>query len=454
MRGIHIILVVVSVCACEAADTEDAGVDMQKFDLNLALPDFDTDLPDGPVDDNLDMAIPADATPPPPDMLILHDLTELTIEGVVTVGQLVGAGNAVRVVARCNDAEVSVHTDDDGRYELTSNVEACNVLIVEFIKESFLPVSRVVHLPPPTSPVTIDVHLAELNELICGEDVCVEENSMGTQLSPDPISRGFVHAFSGHASMRFVGGEMYDGEGHPLWVPAFSYYDLRDAQGVRIDRLPPYSICTEIERDSLDQLGDVTPGNDRIDVPIHSLDPSTGRWIPFEMGYIAMTEVDDEDLVERIVPAPEARLGSIRGAMQLERVWACGTLLGSGWRLVGVPVQGRACVRVEVENQCGRPVANTVMTVTGRDHGFRAVTWTDRRGEACLELARSEEIGEDLNFNGERGETVFADLLLEHGPTEQLFPAQEMLRTEGSCRDPDTCVLIEHQLFDPEVECP
>ena len=383
------------------------------------------------------------------DIGIRHELTELTVDGQVKVGALRGAGNSVRVVARCGDSRVESLTDDTGRYQITSNVEGCNQLIVEFHKEAFLPISRVVHLPPPTSPVTIDVLLAELLQLICGEGICQTENDPRIQLSPDPIQRGFIRGFSGHSQIHFLAGEPYDTEGRVLWVPAFTYADLRDGDGNQLREIDGPDWCQNIARESLDELGDAVPGNDAVEVPLHRLDEATGRWRRYGMSEL-FVEADGG-----LAKVSEPFLGNVRAGLATGRVWLCGPMLGSGWLVAGLPIQGNSCVHVTVSDQCGRPIPNTVVTAEGRDYSFRSVTWSDRDGAACLDVARSEVASEDINGNQDGGETVFMDIELR-GPVGTVrFPAQELPREEGSCDQPETCVAIHHDDFDfARGDCP
>ena len=86
----------------------------------------------------------------------------------------------------------------------------------------------------------------------------------------------------------------------------------------------------------------------------------------------------------------------------------------------------------------------------GRDDSFRSVTWTDRDGAACLDVARSEAESEDINGNQDGGETVFMDVELRGSVGTTRFPAQELPRAEGSCDQPERCVVIHHDDFDFE----
>ncbi len=86
---------------------------------------------------------------------VRHNLNLLEVEGNVTIGTL--PATQVKIIGRCGNKEVTTVTDNTGRYSFTADVKNCDPLVVEFNKESYLPNFRVIRLPPPTSPLTLDV---------------------------------------------------------------------------------------------------------------------------------------------------------------------------------------------------------------------------------------------------------------------------------------------------------
>jgi hypothetical protein len=381
--------------------------------------------------------------------VIFHDLTELTVQGKVTVGYGSDPAPRVHVVAHCNAVTKETDTDDAGRFEFTSNVRECNRLVVEFEKESFLPVLRTVPLPPPTSPVTMDVAMAELKQVICGQNLCTAENDRRIRLPPGQIARGWAEVFSGSTAVSFLPGEYRDADGNALIIPSFAYLDLREQSGRVIDDLAnPFTFCAGVDFGARAQLADVDDDThqDGLQMPVYRLDRATGRWVKQSVGYIGVTEGVDANGDPNIRPARTEELGDIRSG-QVDQSWLCGTLTGSGFIAFGEPIKEGGCLKIHVTDACGRALPDAIFRAEGRDYSYLAATWTDRKGDACIEAPASEEVTEDLNQNRDQGETIWVNVAIrtpDQGSGE--LPATAMPTMVGSCRADDTCVPFTYQV--------
>lgn len=381
----------------------------------------------------------ADAGPSPDDDAG-HDLTSLVVRGDVKL-RPTGDTTGIEVVARCGDTVQSTTSADDGSYELTVDVEGCQPLVIEFRKPTYLPVLRRIPLPPPTSPVDLDATLAALRELQCDDEACVEEGRRFNEFPPGPMRQGWVTALTGPEAAEFAGGRLRSDSGALLWLTAFGYFDLRDANGNPMDSFAPFNQCFEVDRDALDWLVDELPDNGSIDMSTFRLDEARAIWrhrtARARVGYTE--EIVDGHKI--IALATEEDLASIRSD-QFEKssdIWLCTDIDGSGWIGFGSAIEEKACLSPRVENSCGLVLDDTGIDLVGRDHGFRDMTWTDRDGRACLEVARSEPAGSDFDHDNLGGEDFFSNIEARwvrgtERIVDQLHPGDA-----GNCGEPSSC---------------
>lgn len=427
----RVVFAALTLAACDPGPEHPGAHDAEAADMraerDVALADMR--IADQAVDQAADLAV--DLGPPAP-------IVELDVSGTATIGFGLEPAARASVVGRCGERRVDAVAGNDGRFELRIDTTGCAQVTIEFIKEGFLPVLRVIPVPPPTTPVQVDARLAELRQLICGEDECIAENYPGVRWVPGEIRQGWVGNFSENRELAFLAGQPRTIGDEILWVLAFGYYDLRDADGRRLTDLNE-PICVQISSLTRDQIGDGTPSlGDGIVLPTYTLDPNTGQWVPGTSGYLGL------GFGGMIEPATEAQLGDIRAGNIPQAAWACGRISGSGWIAWGLPFARKHCLAVEVVDDCDRPLPNAIVEVTGDDHGFRDAIWTDRAGTACVEVAASEDVGEDLNHNGDGGESFRVDVRIGAANRGRLYPANAIPATAARCFDPAACVPIRH----------
>lgn len=412
------------------------------------------------------------------------DPAAFRVEGRVEIGTSPAVD--VLITGRCGDHTVETWTDKDGEYAFEADVTACDVLAVEFDKESYLPTMRNVHLPLKTSPIRLDIELEELLELQCGSIKCTTRNS---EIGADPIAQGWTVMLTGPGELEFFPGEFRDTNGNLLSLLGFSYNLFKDVDGRRLDSMPAHDLCHEISKESLDWLGDVDLSTERVEMRYYELDPQTGRWRPAEApaqaSYILgdRYEKDADGKCEYVldengrrlpnyVPLKRDELGDVRAETHyvenpcstsdppaLRRVSqyrVCFPVAGSGFYAWGIEIPHRTCFAATLEDECGRPLKGARFSLTGRDHGFRALGWTDADGRACLEAVPSEPETEDFDADGLGGETFWVDV--ELAPLKgarltipdyetQLYPAGD-----NGCAAPDECVQLR-QTIDTRQSC-
>lgn len=374
----------------------------------------------------------------------MHNVDALTVKGKVTLTSG-SAATGVTVTARCGAKSATAKSNDKGEYTLTADVRGCTPLVVEFDKESYLPNFRVIHIPSPTSPITLDVPLTALSKLQCGSYNCTVENSLLWNLPNDPMKQGWVTSQAGSDGLDYIPGELRQTNGNMLSIMGFSFFDFRDQSGkaiAKLDAAKQFEACVPIPHASLDWIGDVTPTTDALELGWYDLDKTAGRWKPrSKLASVAYTKgykytkdaqgncvqvVDKSGMpVRNVVRATRKELADIRADQlyykdeclsgmqsQVTEFWVCGLIDGSGWYAWGLGVTQRTCFALTVTDQCKKPLRNVVFTVKGRDHGYRAEAWTDGSGEACLDVIPSEPQGKDFDLDTLGGETYWVDVVL------------------------------------------
>ncbi len=377
-----------------------------------------------------------------------HDLNTLTVKGKVTIG-IGSPATGVKIIARCGSKKPNVTTSDDkGVYSFTADVKGCAPLVVEFNKESYLPNFRVIKLPPPTSPITLDVPLSALEKLQCGTVRCKVQNNPLWNLPNKPMKQGWVVSASGTSALDYIPGELRQTDGKLAALMGFSFFDFRDQKGAVIGKFNAADVidlCVPIPTSSLDWIGDVNAATaDAVELNWYNLQPVQGLWKPrtkpakvaYTKGYKFTKDssgnckqvTDAEGMpVRNIVDAKRSELADVRSNQvyytdeclggvksQVNEFWVCGQVDGSGWYAWGLGVTERSCFALSVTDQCKAPLSNVVFTVKGRDHGYRAQAWTNAQGQACLDVIPSEPTGKDYDHDKLGGETYWVDVVLSY----------------------------------------
>jgi len=270
----------------------------------------------------------------------------------------------------------------------------------------------------------------------------------------------------------------------------FSYYDWRDAKGSPITKFSqPIGLCSPVPSAALDWFGDLNPTKDKVELKAYTLDPTTGRWktmtnfayakytAGFVMkknaqGFCEQVKGTDGQPIKNKLFVKQGDLGDIRankftyedkvcapGLKNLvSEYWVCHPVDGSGWFAWGVPQAGKSCVTLEAKDQCNKPISNVVFKVKGRDHGYRATSWTDGKGKACLEVIPSEPVGKDYDFDGLGGESFWVDVEFNCAKISQKNIASHKNHKfqEGKkvgCANPSTCDALSQTFTDYTVTC-
>ena len=421
-----------------------------------------------------------------------HNQYQLIVKGAVTLGYGTPA-TGVQITGRCGSKKVTTKTDDKGKYTFTANVKGCNPLVVEFNKESYLPNYRVIQLPHPTSPMTLDAPLSALGKLQCGTYRCTVENQIGWDIKVNPMKQGWVTGLSGKDALDYLAGEFRQStDGKLTSMLGFAYYDWRDAKGSPITKFITTDyreLCSPVPSSALDWFGDLNPSLDKVELKAYTLDSTKGRWLPMasfayvkytagfvmkknSSGFCENVKGTDGQPIKNKLFVQQKDLGDIRankftyedkicspGLKNLvSEYWVCHPVTGSGWFAWGVPQAGKSCVTLTAKDQCSKPISNVVFKVKGRDHGYRATSWTDAKGKACLEVIPSEPVGKDYDYDGLGGESFWVDVEFNCAKIAQKNIASHknhkfQAGKKVGCANPSSCDALTQTFTDYTTTC-
>jgi hypothetical protein len=396
----------------------------------------------------------------------------IVLKGRVTVDQSFLHG--VTVVARCGSVESRAAANDTGEYAIEVPDSGCDRVVISWQKESFATTTRTLRLPSPHREIELNLEMAPMVELICGQADCSPEPvSEGTSViagaPAGEIARGWVGGFAGQESLEAIPGEFFDVDGRPLLLLAMTESDYRRQDGSALTSLAaPFPICVSVDSPSYDELQDLNPvvppmTEGFIEFNTYQLDPVSGRWRAGEQGTVsAAGEGADGRLAA--VEYPAKVLGDIRRGVPpgieipggvgedgqpvtitLGGAWLCTTQRAAGIVAMGYPQEAKSCVVVELLDACGEPEDEATVEMRGRDRSFYNWGPTGADGRVCLEAPRSEAQGESQTLDGVNGETFWVNLTLVGASAAGDVTAVALPTKSGNCGQPTSCLVVRVQ---------
>ena len=395
---------------------------------------------------------------------------QIVLKGRVTVNQSYLHG--VTVVARCGSVESRAAANDMGDYAIEVPDTGCDRVVISWQKESFATTTRTLRLPSPRREIALNLEMAPLTELICGEADCSPEPvSEGTTVMAGApageIARGWVGGIAGQDDLEVIPGEFFDVDGRPLLLLALTESDYRRQDGSALAALAtPFPICVSLPAPSFDELQDLNPvippeTEGFIEFNTYQLDPVLGRWRAGEQGTVdAAGEGGDGRLTSQ--PYPPRVLGDIRRGVPpgteipggvdengepvnttIGGAWLCTIQRAAGTVAMGYPQEAKSCVVVEILDACGQPEDKATVEMRGRDRSCYNWGPTDAEGRVCLEAPRSEAQGESQTLNGVNGETFWVNLTLVGASEDGAVTAVALPTKSGDCGQPSSCLVVQ-----------
>jgi hypothetical protein len=313
-------------------------------------------------------------------------------------------------------------------------------VVLTFEREGYSTVVR--RLNTMLDSPTLDIDMTPLQAVGCTLTGC--QSARGNLVvSGFPggtgISRAYAEAYDpAQDTSRFPGGFVERG-GDLLISSGFMEVDFRDQNGNRVSNVSsPVAVRFEANQASWSTLRDLTPGTDRIEVPMWSFDAVNAQWVG---------EANGELLDGAGARIPESALPDIQSGAHSGQVFVgFSTRHFSSWNC-DRPIKTHTCVKGRLVAEAdGSRVAGANVSVHGISYtGASSSVTTGADGYFVADIMKSEEPGEDLDQDGIAGESfqvrVVAGGALGFylGPAFDTSSANKLIASSGSvqCRPAD-----------------
>lgn len=403
------IIMAMSLIGCASATmSEDAGgVDATPdalFDADLPLdaaPVMDVDVfvaPDmalSPVDAHL----PVDAAP---DVFVPR-VGSVAIAGQATfyahaLGEPMVNPPIADATARLDDQIEEVRLVPTGGFDVELTVESGDFIGLAVTATGYADAFARIQVHPE-SQAFVDLHLAPVDELVCGDHGCSTDDGRLTVDGPGRYGAAF-----GPGHERFYPGMYRSVDGAVLEVVAFGWLD-RSVQWARL----------AVDGRRWSHLWDARPGTGALEGRAYAYDPDRG-WVSFSEGRLV-------DLAGR--PILEAELQRLREGDFAREVFFEIQQAGPGYFALARPRPVTACIR----GQFARTGPYQVFAEGAETLAHQGTTYD----AFCLEVPRTEPEGVDDDGDGLMGEVRTVSLRLRDGEGF-LYPLGEMTAPTAAAR--------------------
>jgi MYXO-CTERM domain-containing protein len=252
---------------------------------------------------------------------------------------------------------------------------------------------------------SLDVLLEPLAQIQCADDGCMSTDGQ-VRISGFPggtgIARAFARAHDPKQNGSLFPGTFSDDDNNLLISSGFTEIDLRDEDGNKIHALSsPVSVRFEAQPSSWASLRDLEADSGEIEVPMYSFDEGSGEWVSENAGVLQDLGGD---------PIPEEDFPSIQAGDYGGQVFIAFETSHFSTFNCDAPVTERACVKGRMLVN-GTATAGVRVSVNGVSYtGTAGSVITGADGSFATDLMKSEAAAEDVDGNGQRGETFTAQL--------------------------------------------
>jgi MYXO-CTERM domain-containing protein len=256
-----------------------------------------------------------------------------------------------------------------------------------------------------TDAPSLDVLLEPLAQIQCTEGGCMSSDGQ-VRIEGFPGGTGIVRAFArAHDPQTNTGlfpGSFSDDANNLLISSGFTEIDLRDENGEKIHSLSsPVSVRFEAKPNSWASLRDLEADSGDIEVPMYSFDEGSGEWVSEQAGLLQ--DVDGANI-------PEEDFAAIQAGDYGGQVFVAFETSHFSTFNCDAPVTRRACVKGRMLVN-GEATAGVRVSVNGVSYtGTAGSLITGADGSFATDLMKSETSNEDVDSNGQRGETFTAQL--------------------------------------------
>mgnify|MGYP006286482329 CR=1 FL=1 len=333
----------------------------------------------------------------------------MTVEGTVQALTQQGQTTTIEgatVIARSDrdgDGEIANNerfrgeTDQDGNFQIRVAARANRSLVLTVRADNFAEQHRRVRIRT-LRRLRVNAQLVSSQMLECRARVCnTEDGSLSVRGIPSNAI-GTARVIDPSVESDAFAGDFNDADGNLLVAGVSAVLQLRNQQGNRIGQLDdPATVEVRFPRGNWSAIRDIEEDNDQIDVPLYLFDEATGEWRRQGRGLL----VDGEG-----EPISESDLDEINDGDFDDAVFVRAQIRRTATFAFAWRVESPGAVRGTLVDADGDPVEGAAVDVAGVTYPGRAPTvLTGEDGTFCVPVLRSEQDDEDLDGDGESGET-------------------------------------------------
>jgi len=321
-----------------------------------------------------------------------------------------------------------VTTDAQGRYQVPFSVSLGRPVLLEMSKAGYAKYMTAYASVTPGSVVMKNHTLQTLTSLSVSDGTAQSGDGKIMLMGlPANISAVDARVFNPVTETAQFPGEFADNENNLLVSSVFSAIEARNSAGAPVTNLGANTmLCMEVPRDTWSTMGDLTPGNAQIDIPLYFYDEATGEWKRNSLnGWL-----EDPNHVK----IPEAQLAAIQNGSYSGRVYGAGPITHLSYWNIDWPISTHAAIRGILLGTNGQPIQGASVTVKGLSYtGSSSPQITQADGAFCADIMRSEGPGEDLDRDGVTGETQQVQILAHDTTKFYAFGPFNSPLAQGTC---------------------
>lgn len=279
-------------------------------------------------------------------------------------------------------------------------------IVVRFEREGYSTVVKrftTLHEAP-----SLDVLLTPLSPVHCAAETCMAPDG-SVRISGFPggtgIDRAYARAYEPLADGPSFPGAFTDDDDNLLISGGFTEINLHDSSGKAVTRLSsPVDVRFESKRDAWPALRDLEPDSGSVEVPMYSFDEGSGEWV---------SEAPGELQTPGGSPIDEAEFSAILDGSYEDPVYVAFRTDHFSTFNCDAPIDRRGCVkgRLTVSGEAAVGVRVGVHGVSYTGTAGAVVTGAD--GTFATDLMKSESDGEDVDRDGDPGETFEARVVVD-----------------------------------------
>lgn len=319
-------------------------------------------------------------------------------------------------------------TDAQGRYQVPLSVALDKPVLLEISLAGYAEYLTAYPNVTPGSVVTKNHTLQALTSL--GLDNGTAQSADGTIMLtglPSNINAVDARVFNPVTETAQFPGRFADNENNLLVSSVFSAIEARNSAGAAVTNLGTNTMLSmEVPRQTWSTLGDLTPGNGQLDIPLYFYDENTGEW----KRNAANGWLEDTNHVK----IPEAQLAAILNGSYSGRVFGVGPVTHLSYWNIDWPISTHTTIRGVVGDTNNQPIQGASIIVSGLSYtGSSSPEVTPADGAFCVDIMRSEAPGEDLDRDGVTGETQQVRILVQYGSGSYILGPFNTPLSQDSC---------------------